>query len=200
MWPPSHGLHDGAANQPLSAPVTATSFRTRLQEVADELGGVPRLAAKSGIAERSVRNYLAGKEPKASIAVKLAHAGEVRAEWLITGQGAKKDDEITARSAAVAPYALQQPAAVYRGVLDLKALAAAIEAVEVRMPSITGAAKARLIAACYEHLAAKETHDAAAVDEFLALIAGVLQDGEKLRDGHGGDTHQEAPRRRSLKD
>lgn len=71
-------------------------FQTRLQLAVDHVGGVAQLHKRSGVGERSIRNYLNGEtEPKGEVIGKLAAGAGVRVEWLFAGKPPMIDEVAT---------------------------------------------------------------------------------------------------------
>ncbi len=67
----------------------------RLKIAAKEAGGADQLADKSGIARRTLGNYLSGRnEPKASGLVAISRASGFAVEWLATGEGEPQADQV----------------------------------------------------------------------------------------------------------
>lgn len=62
-------------------------------------GSANAFARKSGIGESSLRQYLAGGIPSATIAARIAHAGGVSLDWLVNGE------EETDRATSIAQVA-----------------------------------------------------------------------------------------------
>jgi len=59
----------------------------RIKQLSDDHSSVRAFARHIGYNEASVRNYLAGREPKMSFCVHAAAAEGVSLDWLLTGQG-----------------------------------------------------------------------------------------------------------------
>lgn len=77
--------------------------------------------------------------------------------------------------------------------IDLQALASAVEAVELRMPSTHPAGKAHVIAACYELITGQVRRDPAAAGDLLALIAGAVLASVKTPAAAAAHLRQLAP-------
>lgn len=86
------------------------TFATRLQRVAEQNGGLSRLAAKAGMAPSTLSRYVGGRcSPNLSSAAALAVAGGVSLEWLGTGRGLETPAGV-GREENVAFYDLQASA------------------------------------------------------------------------------------------
>ncbi|MBA1443774.1 MAG: helix-turn-helix transcriptional regulator [Chromatiales bacterium] len=67
----------------------------RIKQCADMAGSGDALAQKAAIPRRTLETYLSGQsEPKTSRLVAIAKAADVSVEWLATGEGPKRPDEI----------------------------------------------------------------------------------------------------------
>lgn len=71
----------------------------RIKEAAEEVGGLNRLSALTGIARRTIGSWLEGRNPKPEALQKIAEAADVDVAWLITGAGEKYSVERLDREA-----------------------------------------------------------------------------------------------------
>lgn len=66
-----------------------TAFATRLKQAAEHTGNTTLLARKAGISRPTLSDYLSAKaDPPRLKILALAHAADVRVNWLMTGEGA----------------------------------------------------------------------------------------------------------------
>ena len=69
-------------------------FSERVMMLAQNVGGIMELAKRADLSHQVVRKYVRGvSDPSRQRLVALARAGEVRLEWLATGEGAMRADE-----------------------------------------------------------------------------------------------------------
>jgi len=92
----------------------ATAFPERLGLLVERVGGRAELARRSGVSVRSISHYLRGEtQPNGEKATRLAAAGPVRVEWLLTGV-----EPMTNEPPKPAPGVAQERAAYTIGVAD----------------------------------------------------------------------------------
>ncbi len=70
-----------------------SEFSERIRDVAEEVGGLQRLAELIDVPRRTLGSWLQGRKPKPDAIQKIAAAGEVNLEWLIAGVGEKFTNE-----------------------------------------------------------------------------------------------------------
>ncbi|MEQ8252893.1 MAG: S24 family peptidase [Oceanibaculum nanhaiense] len=69
-------------------------FSERVMMLAQNVGGIMELAKRADLSHQVVRKYVRGvSDPSRQRLVALARAGEVRLEWLATGEGGMRADE-----------------------------------------------------------------------------------------------------------
>lgn len=66
-----------------------SEFSERIRDVAEEVGGLQRLAELIDVPRRTLGSWLEGRKPKPEAIQKIATAGGVNLEWLISGVGEK---------------------------------------------------------------------------------------------------------------
>jgi len=99
-------------------------FPQRMEALISRVGSVTELAKKSRLSRRVIDNYKAGlADPSRARLIALADAGGVSVEWLVTGKGPMRADEVQAPPPAAAPATVdaellaqicEQVAEVYR--------------------------------------------------------------------------------------
>lgn len=68
----------------------------RIREAADEVGGLKRLAENIDVPRRTLGNWLSGTQPKPEHLQRIADTTGVSLQWLISGEGQKKADAVSA--------------------------------------------------------------------------------------------------------
>ena len=99
----------------------------RLHEAVHLGGGNKNVSARTGLALRSLSNYLAGREMRKSALVAISDACGVNLEWLLAGRGPRERIAPDRQARISEPF---QPLVAPRAQLDPHALAKAIEIVE----------------------------------------------------------------------
>lgn len=117
-------------------------LRRRIAQLINECGGVVALARRAGLSPSTVAQYTTERpgrasEPGALAVLKLARAANVRVEWLVSGEGAKRAGEP------------QRPRAVDSSLLRLvvEGIEEGLSSAGRTMPSVK---KAELVARFYD--------------------------------------------------
>lgn len=92
----------------------------RIKQAAQEIGGLNRLAERTGIPRRTLGSWLEGRKPKPEALQKIASAAELNLAWLISGIGEKYVGERLEREAEVERQNAEFEASFSRGMRALE--------------------------------------------------------------------------------
>lgn len=163
VYTTKHGVEERTAPIAAAAGVKhkpGSSFRMRLTGLVEFAGSRAELARRSGLNEKTIRNYLSGTtEPKARVVGAIAAAMNVREEWLFSGA-------LPMLASELIEAAVEEESPGYMGI-DVDLMIRVIAGVEATIPAATTQRRATLIAFAYEHMVAINSVDQAALDNYL---------------------------------
>lgn len=165
---------------------------SRIREVAQDVGGLNRLADRTGIPRRTLGSWLEGRKPKPEALQKIADAAEVNLAWLVSGIGGKYTRERLAREADEAQRAAKFEDSFGRGV---RAFDQRLRAEDPFYDLEIGARAPRLDIVLLERLArlASDVHKEAGIriaPEKVSAVAGELYNELVARVTNIGDTDE----------